>query len=406
MGVYEAYINVQEPRFDQARLRAMVGDEAVDAVKPATVERLRFLFGSYLEQRLEASVQAVTVDVAERLVHVQRHGQGALAYSSLRPGILALPLKGEGEGYVPFAIKGRTAAMVGDPVCAPAALPVAVDTFLFHCARNRLSPVAVQVTRPVADIVARRGGHSNRMGDEAEVHLGRHDTQFNGGRFERLRRMRNLATRHRICVREATYEDVPHDVVARVSADWLETKLNKRELDLLLRPLPDRDEPDVRKFFAFQCEELVGFVIFNPLFEQDRTIGYYSDLERYRRSPGGIRDHIISEAARAFLAEGREVLSLGLAPLWNLDEDDHPAACPKVRELLVRIRDEVAPIYNFEGVSRHKAYYCPTWKPTYFCSLNGAATTDMLNVFSMIGLLPPEALKTLGDATLDMVHGA
>ena len=107
-----------------------------------------------------------------------------------------------------------------------------------------------------------------------------------------------------------------------------------------------------------------------------------------------------------FQAEGREVLSLGLAPLWNLDEEDHPAACPRVRELLVRIRDEVAPVYNFEGVSRHKTYYCPTWKPTYFCSRNGTATTDMLNVFSLIGLLPPEALKALGDSTLDMVHGA
>ena len=123
MEVYEPYTNVQEPRFDQARLRALVGDEAVDAVMPATVERLRFLFGSYLKQRLEASVQTVTITVTERLAHVQRHGRGALAYSSLRPAMLALPVKGDGGGYVPLAIKGRTAAMVGDPVCAPSTLP-------------------------------------------------------------------------------------------------------------------------------------------------------------------------------------------------------------------------------------------------------------------------------------------
>jgi len=379
----------------------------VDAVQPLDGPRLRFLFGTYLTDRLEAAPAPAGLTAEARLPHVRRHGGGALAWSTLAEGVSTLAVPGDAEGgYVPYALKGRTAVMVGDPVCDPAAWPAAVDAFLAHCARTRLSPVAVQVTEPVADLLARRGVRSNRMGDEAELDLARFDLDAGGPALRKLRKQRNAAARQGITVREATYAEVPLEVVERVSGEWLDRKLNRRELALLLRPLPRRDEPGVRKFFAFAGEELVGFVIFNPLYEGGRLVGYLSDLERCKRTQGSVRDLIVLEAARVFREEGCARLSLGLAPLWNLEAEDHPAACHRVGDLLRRIRDEVAPVYNFEGVSRHKAWYAPTWKATYLCTGGAAAETDMLNVFGLIGLLPPEALSAVGDATLDLVHGA
>jgi len=407
LSVYRPYVQVEEPVFDQARLRALLGDAAVDAVLPLDPPRLRFLFGAYLADRLEAAPPRAGLPLDERLAHVQRHGSGVLAWSSLRHGVSALSVPGDAEGgYVPYAVKGRTAAMVGDPVCHPSALPAAVDAFLGHCARERLSPVAVQVTQAVADLLAHRGVRSNRMGDEAELDLASFDVDVAGPGFRKLRKQRNAVARQGVTVREATYDEVPYQVVERVSSEWLEKKLNRRELDLLMRPLPRGDEPGVRKFFAFLGEELIGFVIFNPLYQGGRVVGYLSDVERYKRTQGSVRDLIVLEAARVFRAEGRTRLSLGLAPLWNLEQEDHPAACGRVHDLLRRIRDEVAPVYNFEGVSRHKEWYAPTWKTTYLCTGGSAAETDMLNVFGLIGLLPPEALSAVGDATLDLVQGS
>ncbi len=407
LSVYGPYVQVAEPAFDQARLRALLGDAAVDAVLPLDGPRLRFLFGAYLADRLEAAPPPAGLPAEARLAHVRRHGGGALAWSTLAEGISALEVPGdEAGGYVPYAVKGRTAVMVGDPVCDAARWPAAVDAFLAHCARSRLGPVAVQVTQPVADLLARRGVRSNRMGDEAELDLTRFDPAAGGPAFRKLRKQAGAAARQGLTVREASYAEVPLAEVERISAGWLEGKLNRRELELLLRPLPRRDEPGVRKFFAFAGEALVGFVIFNPLYEAGRLVGYLADLERYQRTRGSVRDLIVLEAARVFRAEGCTRLSLGLAPLWNLGEGDHPAACGKVGALLRRIRDEVAPVYNFEGVSRHKAWYAPDWKATYLCTGGGAAETDLLNVFGMIGLLAPEALVGVGDATLDLVQGA
>ena len=135
-------------------------------------------------------------------------------------------------------------------------------------------------------------------------------------------------------------------------------------------------------------------------------IGYYADIERYMRQPNGIHDLILLAAIRVFREERRQVLSLGLAPLFHLDDGDHPSASAITGDLLRRMRDEVGPIYNFMGVSRHKTCYNPRWEPTYFYSQQHDGTGDVLDVLSLIGLLAPEAASNVGDETFDLVQGA
>jgi phosphatidylglycerol lysyltransferase len=370
-----------------------------------TPSRLHFLFDRYLRGQLEAKAEAPCDVPVDRFALVRKHGRGILAYSSTTGGSLALPLRGT-SGFVPYAVKGRTAAMIGDPLCAPEHLDVAVETFLGWCRAHACRPVAVQVSRPVADTLVRSGGHCNRMGDEAIVDLRRFDASLTGRAWEKLRRFRNAARAGGATVREGSYVDVAPAVVDRVSRSWLESKINQRELALLLRPLPLRDEPDVRKFFALRGGELVGIVIFDPLYEAEQVIGYYADIERYVRQPNGIHDLILLEAIRVFREEGHRVLSLGLAPLFHLDEEDHPSASAVTRDLLRRMRDEVGPVYNFKGVSQHKTYYNPCWEPTYFYSQRYDSTRDVLDVLSLIGLLAPEAVYNVGRETFELVQGA
>ena len=101
-----------------------------------------------------------------------------------------------------------------------------------------------------------------------------------------------------------------------------------------------------------------------------------------------------------------EVLSLGLAPLFHLEDEDHPSASALTRDLLRRMRDEVAPVYNFRGVSQHKTYYNPRWEQTYFYSQCYDGTSDVLDVLSLIGLLAPEAAYRMRRETFDLVQGA
>ncbi len=403
--VYRPYMLNDEAEFDQTQLRRLIGDQAVDSVLPMTRSRLHFLFDRYLRRQLEAEVETPREARVDRLALVRKHGRGILAYSSTAGSGLALPLRAT-SGFVSYGVKGRTAAMIGDPVCAPQHFDVAVETFLACCKIHGYRAVAVQVSRPVADTLVRFGGHCNRMGDEAVVDLKLFKASLSGREWEKLRRHRNTAQAGGATVREGSYVDVPPAVVDGVSRSWLETKINQRELALLLRPLPLRDEPEVRKFFAFRGEELLGFVVFDPLYEAEKVIGYYADVERYKRQPNGIHDLILLEAIRVFREEGRQVLSLGLAPLFNLDDGDHPSASAVTGDILRRMRDEVGPVYNFKGVSHHKTYYNPRWQPTYFYSQRHDGTSDVLDVLSLIGLLAPEAVYNVHHETFDLVQGA
>jgi hypothetical protein len=403
--VYRPYMIYDEAEFDQAQLRQLIGDRAVDSVLPMTRSRLRFLFDCYLRRRLETRVETSRDTRVDRCALVRKHGRGALAYSSTIGTGLALPIPGN-AGFVLCAVKGRTAAIIGDPVCGPELLGSAVESFLAYCTTHAYRPAAVQVSRPVADALAQHGGHCNRMGDEAVIDLQFFDTSLSGRAWQKLRRFRNTAKTGGVTVRECSYEDVSPATADEVSRAWLATKLNQRELDFLARPLPLRDEPDVRKFFGFWGEEMVGFVVFDPLYEAERIIGYYADVERYRRSPNGIHDLILLEAIRVFRDEGHQVLSLGLAPLFHLEDEDHPSASESTRDLLRRMRDEVAPVYNFRGVSQHKTYYNPRWEPTYFYSRSRDGTSDVLDVLSLIGLLAPEAVYHVRPETFDLVQGA
>jgi nucleoside-diphosphate-sugar epimerase len=278
--VYRPYMLNHEADFDQQELRRLVGDRVVDSALPLTQGRLHFLLDRYLSERLESAVAAPCEARGDRLDLVRKHGRGILAYTSTVGSGLALALAGA-PGFVSYALKGRTAAMIGDPICAPEHFDAAAEAFLACCRAHDYRAVAVQVSRPVADALVRVGGHCNRMGDEAVVDLKLFDGSMSGRDWETLRHHRNTARKSGVTVREGSYRDVPPHVVDRVSRAWLETKINQRELAFLLRPLPLRDEPDVRKFFAFRGEQLVGFVIFDPLYEGEEVIGYYADVERY-----------------------------------------------------------------------------------------------------------------------------
>lgn len=399
--IYRPYLLTKEPYFDQTQLRALLGDKRVDGVRRGEPSLLRFLGKAYIEANFEVNEPTATIPLTRRRELLRRYGGGTLGYSTLE-NTLALPLPGK-RGYVSYAVKDITATMVGDPVCRSEDLLLAVSTFLDFCSREGRTPTAMQVGQSVADELAARGGHANRIGFDGWLDLASFDFELKGIRFADLRSFRNLGQRNGIVVREATYREIPHAHVEEVSQSWLRGKVNTRELGLLLRPLPPTDEPDVRKFFAFIGEELVGLVLFEPIYADGRIIGYYSNHERYLNKPGGIHDAILLTAMERFRDEGCPGFSLGLAPLHGLELGDHSSHCPMTKAIFMSLYKETAAVYNFRGVSHHKKLFCPRWEPLHFWTTKNNAADQILDIFAMIGLIPPEAVWALSRETLDLL---
>jgi len=404
--MYRPYMLGSDPSFDQSSLRSLVGDEVVDRILSLKPPLLKMLFATFVSEELLSDEGQPPKDKIPQLAPTRmeillRYGNTELSYASLDPANRVLMLPNH-RGYVSYAVKGRTGVMLGDPLCEETHVREAAHAFSQFCIAQRLNPCAVQVTRPVADVLADMGGFVNRIGDEAIIDLATYDLTLRGRRFSTLRSMRNQSLSRGVSVRESSYSEIPVAEVDAISQMWLQRKVNSHELGLLLRPLPRRDEPGVRKFFAFIGNQLVGVVFFDPLYRDGRVVGYCAEIERYARSPSGIHDLLLLCAIGKFQEEGCECLHLGLAPLAGIDDWDHPAASDKTRRLLQKIRDESQGVYNFAGVAKHKNYYAPRMRPTFFHSYQEHAVESILDVFFLVGLAPPELLQFLSQDTFEL----
>jgi lysylphosphatidylglycerol synthetase-like protein (DUF2156 family) len=67
-------------------------------------------------------------------------------------------------------------------------------------------------------------------------------------------------------------------------------------------------------------------------------------------------------------------------------------------------RRETASVYNFGGVSRHKKLFHPIWEPTHIRTTQMNASDQVLDIFSLIGLIPPEAVNALFPEMMELLE--
>lgn len=200
------------------------------------------------------------------------------------------------------------------------------------------------------------GFSTTEMGSEFSVRI----PGFNvaGRRKKQLRHAANLGKRHDIRVLEQTAEEVDLDQVREISEKWRHHKnVKHHELRLLTRPPVLEDEWGVRKFYAYQGGRLLGCVFFDPFFEQGRVIGYTANILRQDmdNSPSSLLDYIILTAMERFREEDIELLSLGIAPLYDVHA--RPGDNPMVRRTCQFLYEYANNFYAFKSLSYHKTRY-------------------------------------------------
>jgi len=126
---------------------------------------------------------------------------------------------------------------------------------------------------------------------------------------------------------------------------------------------------------------VTGFTFYDPMYRDDRVIGYAAtivrcDDERF----GRLATAIHMEAIDRFRGEGAEVLNLCLAPFAKLDQgkynDDFGA------KLFFQLSERYGnKIYNFQGLNFHKSKYRGSEKSLYFATNRLAASMDVYLAF-------------------------
>ncbi len=205
----------------------------------------------------------------------------------------------------------------------------------------------------------------SQLGREFQTPL--KDFKVEGKQMKYLRWAANLAKRG-FEVREQPWPEVDQKRVLEISETWRKQKrFSYRELAMLTRPPVFSDEWQVRKFYCYLEGKLVGYVFFDPYFRAGKVVGYCANILRSdpKVRPHGFLDLVILEATKLFREEGLESVSLGMAPLYNVQAEDGDIS--SVRKTARFIYNHGSFFYAFQALAYHKQRYRMQETPWYIC---------------------------------------
>lgn len=314
---------------------------------------------------------------------IRAHGREALSYATLQQGMEYFIHE---RGYIAFTTavhpvfaRKPKRIVLADPVCAREDVPVIVDAFL------REHPFAVfgVVSEACARVLRLKGFKANCVGYEPELPVQTYNTEGNWKELDLIKRARNEARREIISIREVDIAGVPVEQLDALSARWIKgKKVNDREIWVYARRPVYQTEPDVRKFVAFDRDDIaIGYAFYDPMYRNGRIYGYAANTVRCDEARyGRLATAIHMTAIDAFRTEGVEVLNLCLCPFTKLEQgvfaDDF------MTDWFFKFSERYGgEIYNFKGLSFHKSKYRGTEKLLYYASNSRFPSNDVYLAF-------------------------
>ena len=291
------------------------------------------------------------------------------------------------EGCVAFSVQGRTALVLGDPICPPELVKKGLDDFVAYCERQDWIPAFYQVDLERA---YREATFTLvPIGSEALV-----QTQSFGLQGKERRDLRYAVKR---CDKEGvqiTFLSGPEAMAAHsqqlheLSARWLQRRRGP-ELSYSLGTLSTLTDPDITVGLAFAPEgRLEAFVSWLPV---PARKGWTLDLMRRRPdSIYGVMETLIVRSIEEAARGGVDEVSLGVAPRVIASGDTSDPADRALRAMywgLDRFQ-RTRSLYFF------KSKFSPHWEDRYLAAPNASTLPEVL-IALVRAHMPPISAATV-----------
>jgi lysylphosphatidylglycerol synthetase-like protein (DUF2156 family) len=155
----------------------------------------------------------------------------------------------------------------------------------------------------------------------------------------------------------------------------------------LNRRLPEREEPGTRLFFLDDpAGKPVAFIVFDPLFEKGRIVGYVTALKRRLEEAGSYAELGLTKyAIDVFKAEKLREVRLGLSPLL-VDQPSPFQDDPLLRTVFRRLyaSDWVnRTSFNLAGQAAFKRRFHGQEEPVFVATKGGLGIAKTLAVLRL-----------------------
>lgn len=316
----------------------------------------------------------MTLERARALV--LEHGWNATAFQIVNPGIRHW-FADAGDAVVGFVDVAGVRVVAGAPVCAEGRLAAVTGEFETASHRAGLAVCYFGAEDRLVSLVAADRGH-------AMAALGAQPTWDPRGwaaicrEHASVRAQLNRARNKGVHVSEwSPARAEQHPELRRCLDEWLSTR-GLPPLHFLVEPETLARLTARRVFVAERLGQVIAFLVASPV--PARRGWLVEQFVRGYGSVNGTTDLMVDTAMRTLVAEGAELVTLGLAPLSSHIPPEAEVAEPLwLRFVLGWVRLHGRRFYNFAGLDRFKARLRPhRWDPVYLVAAAPQVTPRML----------------------------
>lgn len=313
----------------------------------------------------------------ERLTYLKNYGSHCMSFSGLQPGMKYFDIPE--VGYITYKDQWGIRAVLSDPVCDRADRETLVREFL----RMGEKIEFVQISEGMADLLHDRFGYyCTQFGVEPVIDL--QTWNLRGKKKQVLRTSINHMKSENIIIREKQGDSGQ----MQLTREWLKTrKVKNREISFLVRPMDMDYEEGVRRFFAYLDGELIGFIIFDPMYEGGDLMSYTPNISRFsQRFRQGIFYSLIVCAMEIFKEEGIRYLHLGLCPLV-VDEKDKICESKILKKVIRLLFEYGNNLFSFKGLYFSKSRFCGKEYKTFCAHRRNLPLKSFLTMFKIANMI-------------------
>ncbi|HNY66196.1 MAG TPA: DUF2156 domain-containing protein [Deltaproteobacteria bacterium] len=314
----------------------------------------------------------------ERIEYLKKYGNHCMSFSHFQDEMHYFDISG--IGYIAYRKKWGRRFVLADPVCHENDREYLLGEFM----KDRIGTTFVQISEPVAELIHEKFGlYSSQFGIETIVDLKTWDLK--GKKKQVLRTAINKARKDGIRIVELEESSEFDDALSR---KWMRTrKVKRKEVVFLIRNKDQKYQEGTRRFYAFMGDEALGFIHFDPVYENGKLIGYVPNISRF--SPDfkqGIFYPLMVHAMETFKNEGVPYLYLGISPLV-VDEKDKPCESKLFKFFVRQFYKFGNYFYSFKGLHFTKSRFQGREVKTFCAHAEMLPTRAFITVFHMCNVI-------------------
>ncbi|HEX6110340.1 MAG TPA: DUF2156 domain-containing protein, partial [Ktedonobacteraceae bacterium] len=283
-----------------------------------------------------------------------------------------------GRAFIAYRVVHRVALVLGDPVGPEEEHDTLLLAFLEFCLRQDWPVAFYQASIRTYYLCQERGLLAYKIGEEALIDVARFTLQGKRGAPVRhaIARARRAGLSAQ-CWQGKALPQVVFTGMQSISTEWLDTQKIQTQMGFSMGRFPADWSKDLLTVVALDLQgEVQAFLTWTPLYVGN---GWALDsMRRGKGTPSGAMELLIAHAIEWAQAHGYAHMSLGLAPLVGLAEEEELVDMPcnpwqssslRSSSLVERgatfLHQRGILLGKYRSLYFFKAKFQPTWEPRY-----------------------------------------